>query len=353
MSAASVPLARTVLGDVPASDLGAFLPHEHVLCDTRTIWGLNMEGEPVTPENAAEVSKNPMAYPDCLVLDDVELATAELRDFKANGGGGIADLTPEGVGGNPAALVHVSRGSGLHVITGFGPYVEHAQLPKMRDISVEALADDFVRNIVEGIDGTGVRAGIIGEIGTSEPIGPGETKALKAAAIAQQATGCAITIHVHMGARTGHQILSIIEDAGGDPSRVVLGHLDVHLSRDFEPDTAVQHHVEVADRGCFIEYDLCGFEEFVRLSTGPSYHHATDLARVEAVHDSVERAYGSHLLLSHDVCKKVQLKHFGGRGYSHTVTTFKEMLVERGLSPEMLTEIYEVNPQRVFAMQTV
>ena len=217
-------------------------------------------------------------------------------------------------------------------------------------MSVEMVAEELVRDVIEGLDGTDVRAGIIGEIGTSEPVGPGEKKALAAAAIAQQVTGCAITVHVHMGARTGHEILSVIEDAGGDLSRVVLGHLDVHLSRDYDPSSAVRHHVELADRGCYVEYDLCGFEETRSAGDGPTYHHATDDARADAVVQLVELGYGAQLLLSHDVGKKIQLKRFGGPGYSHTMTGFRERLEVRGLTSGVIEQIYTANPQRVLAM---
>ena len=348
---AAAPMARSVLGDVPAGELGIVLPHEHVFADWRAIWALpGATGEVVSLANREAVAKNPTAYPDCLVLEDVELAISELREFKNDGGGGIADVTPECVGRKPAELAEVARATGLHVIAGCGQYVERAHAPRMQHISVEALAEELVENVTVGLDGSGVRAGIIGEIGTSDPVTPNERKALAAAAVAQQATGCAITVHVHMGARTGHEILSLIEAAGGDVSRVVLGHLDVHLSRDFDPDSAVSHHRELAERGCFVEYDLCGFEEFVQLPSGQSYHHATDEARADAVMRLVELGHSSRLLLSHDVGKKIQLKRFGGPGYSHTITTFKERLQALGLPDEVVRQIYELNPQRMLSV---
>jgi phosphotriesterase-related protein len=340
-----------VLGDIPAEQLGIVLPHEHVFVDLRAVWALpGASVELVSIENRHKVARNPTAYPDCLVLNDAELAISELRAFKADGGGAIADVTPDFVGRKPADLAEVSRATGVHVVAGCGPYVERAHDPRLKHMSVDALAEELKGAVLEGLDGTAVRAGIIGEIGTSDPVGPNERKALAAAAVAQQATGCAITVHVHMGARTGHEILSLIEAAGGDLSRVVLGHLDVHLSPDFEPETAVAHHRELADRGCFIEYDLCGFEEFVQLPSGQSYHHATDEARADAIVRLVELGYASRLLLSHDVGKKIQLKRFGGPGYSHAITTFKDLLAARGLPADVVRQIYEANPQSVLSI---
>ncbi len=347
------PVVRTVLGDVPAADLGIVLPHEHVFVDAR-IWARpDAKSEPVTLANRDQVAENAADYTDCLVLDDVQIATEELLDFKQQGGGAIADVTPEGVGRNLAELAAVSRATGVHVVAGCGLYVERAHPARIQQMSVASVAEELVRDVQEGLDGTGVRAGIIGEIGTSDPLGAGEKKALAAAAAAQLATGCAITVHVHMGARTGHEILSLIEDAGGDLSRVVLGHLDVHLSRDFEPETAVRHHAELAERGCYVEYDLCGFEERVQLSTGQTYRHATDDARADAVAQLVELGHAARVLLSHDVAKKIQLKRFGGPGYSHTMTGFRERLEARGLSPETIRQIYGTNPQRVLAIGAV
>lgn len=341
---------RTVLGDVEPESLGVVLPHEHVFVDARVWAAAGASHEKVTPDNRAEVERDATAYLDCLVLDDPDVAYEELIDFRQNGGGGIADVSPEGVGRKPRELQALSRATGIHVIAGCGPYVQSTHHPRLRTLTAEEVARELVGEITVGLDGTDVRAGVIGEIGTSDPVTPDESKALAAAAIAQQATGCAITIHVHMGARTCHEILSTIEGAGGDLSRVVLGHLDVQLSRDFDPETAIDYHIELAKRGCYIEYDLCGLEAYVQLPTGISYHHATDIARVRAIVHLVDGGFASQLLLSHDIAKKIQLKRYGGTGYSHTLCGFRDQLRNAGLSDGILDSIYKDNPQRLFAI---
>ena len=98
-----------------------------------------------------------------------------------------------------------------------------------------------------------IKAGIIGEIGTSVQVLPNEEKVLRAAARAHLATGAAVNVHLEVGGREGHRVLDILAEEGMALDRVILSHLDQTLS---DPD----YHRTLMDRGDYIEYDTFGSE---------------------------------------------------------------------------------------------
>src|SRR5262249_17524650 len=146
----------------------------------------------------------------------------------AAGGRGLVDLTLDGVGRDPAWLQGIARASGLHVIMGCGWYRDAYYPPEARinRRSVEDLADELVREATDGVGEAAVRPGIIGGIGTDKPwVSPAEERVHRAAARASRRTGLAVTTHGVLSP-VGLDQLRILEDAGADPTRVVIGHAD-------------------------------------------------------------------------------------------------------------------------------
>ena len=197
-----------------------------------------------------------------------------------------------------------------------------------------------------GIDDTGVRAGIIGEIGTSDPLHPREEKVLRAAALAQAHTGAAITLHLTPPTRNAHATLDILEEAGADLGRVVVGHLDESI------DETLDYHRSIADRGCYLEYDDCGYEMyFPRLANGaPHFWLPSDRDRARAVVRLCEAGYADRILLSHDVCNKTYLLAYGGFGYGHILRNLVTNIRDFGASEQDIDTILRANPQRMLAL---
>src|SRR5207253_2192111 len=103
------------------------------------------------------------------------------------------------------------------------------------------LADEIGRDATEGVGGSGVRAGIIGEIGTDKPwLSAQEERVHRAAARASRRTGLAITTH-SVQSRVGLDQLSVFEAEGADLSRVVVGHADSNPMFDY--------HLAIVERG--------------------------------------------------------------------------------------------------------
>ena len=239
---------QTVLGTVDPSTLGMTSMHEHVfidLCACTPLHGgwLQARGEEkVALENLGWVRYDPFRNFDNLRLLDEKMAIYEIGLFKAAGGGTIVDATTIGIGRDPVALVNVAKATGVNIVMGAGYYVDVVHPSDMDDRSEEQLASQIIDELTVGVGTTGVRAGIIGELGCSWPLTRNERKVLRAGAWAQKETGAAILIHPGRNPRAPFEILDILEDAGADGSRVIMGHLDRTIL-----DTATL--LEFADRG--------------------------------------------------------------------------------------------------------
>ena len=108
-----------------------------------------------------------------LLLNSEDDILEELKLFKQAGGLTLCDATVDGHGLRIAvsSIPKLARESGVHIVCGTGYYVDDETFPEeARPLSVDELAETMVRDIQEGIPGTGVRCGTIGEIGCSWPL---------------------------------------------------------------------------------------------------------------------------------------------------------------------------------------
>jgi len=188
----------TVLGPIPVAAMGITLPHEHILNDCRCWWNrptapdrLHLATEPVHPGILGELRMDPFVNLHNCALDDEPLAIAELLAFVGAGGRTVVDPTCRGIGRNPEALVRISQVTGLNIIMGSGYYLQSSHPPELARMSADAVADQIVAEAQDGVGASGVRIGLIGEIGVSGDFTPDEEKSLRGAARAQaRSTGC-------------------------------------------------------------------------------------------------------------------------------------------------------------------
>jgi phosphotriesterase-related protein len=353
-------VVQTVLGPVAGDDLGITLTHEHCLIDLRTYWNPPKEIDrrtaaeaPVTVDTIGVNRRNPFLCADNLVLDDFDDAAEELAAFAELGGRTVVDLTPPDIGRDAAALARLARRTGLNVVCGCGHYIAISHPPSIAAESADDVAARFVAELTIGIGDTGVRAGVIGEIGTSAPMDPAEEKVLRGAARAHGATGAPIAVHLSPpprdGSWLGHEVLDILESEGVDPGRVLLCHLDNMLEPGEAFGRAVGQHEELARRGCFVGYDGCGKEHYFPSGSAasyPSFWCPHDRERACAAGMLVERGHGDRLLISHDVCFRIELIRRGGFGYGHILRTFVKNLHDYGLDEGHIETLLVENPRR-------
>ena len=194
--------AQTVLGPIPADRLGVTSTHEHLLVDLSGLQPPPVEASrratfyaPVTMELLGSINFGGHRNLDNSRLLDVETAIAETLLYKRAGGDTIVEATSIGIGRDPEGLRQIARATGLNVIMGASHYVGPAHPPDMDARSEDAIADAIVHDILEGVGHTGVRAGVIGEVGCSWPLTPNERKVLRASGRAQRRTGAPLLIH--------------------------------------------------------------------------------------------------------------------------------------------------------------
>ncbi len=338
--------AQTVLGTVDPSELGATMTHEHVLIDFRFMFRepedaarSRLARERLTLENRGWIAYNYYSNLPNLLLDDVDAATEEVRAFRRAGGGTIVDATTIGIERDPLGLAEVSRASGVHIVMGAGYYVDAVHPSDMTSRSEDELARRIVDDITVGADDTGIRAGIIGEVGCTWPLTDNERKSLRASAVAQRETGAPILIHPGRDERAPMEIIELLSDAGADVSRVIMGHLDRTIS-DFDALRAL------AETGCWLEWDLFGNET----SHYPlaDFDMPSDAQRLNVVRRAAnELGCGDRIVMAHDICSQHRLKRYGGHGYGHILENLAPRMLRRGFSAEQVHALTVGNPARI------
>jgi phosphotriesterase-related protein len=336
----------TVRGPIPPEDLGVTLMHEHLFIDLGHLWhppGYGwqdrlVDGE-ITLETRGLLELDSYVSRPNLVLDDLEVTVAELGPFRDLGGASLVDLTTTGIKPRPSGLREVSERSGVHIVSGCGYYTGVTHPPEVALLPEAELAERLVHEIEGGISGTDVRPGIIGEIGTSAPIQPDEEKVLRAAAAAQKRTGLAINVHVAIFGRQGLRALAVLDAAGADLSRVVISHLDELIDLD--------HHRAILRTGAYVEYDCFGSETYYDNS---GTEDPSDRERITALLNLLDEGWTDRLVISHDVCTKIQLVRYGGLGYGHILRSIVPRLERRGVDDATIRKVLVENPARLLTV---
>jgi phosphotriesterase-related protein len=309
----------TVTGQVAGEQLGPTVAHEHLYCD-------------ISVHSGREDN----------VLTDVPLMVNELAYLRRAGGRTVVDVTPEGIGRDPAMLKAISEGSGVQVVSGIAFYTEETYPAWIRESTETQLADFFVREIEEGQDG--VCAGLIGELASHNAERPepaayrlteAETHVFRAAAQAQRRTGVAISTHASLG-RGGHAQLAVLERAGADLGRVAIGHCDAHWHA--EPEQDLAYYLPILARGAFCSFDLIGWEEL-----------APDDVRAVRVAALVRLGYARQIVLGSDTCRRSQLRANGGRGLDFLWTSFLPRLSALGVTESDIRGMLVDAPRRLLA----
>lgn len=299
---------QTVTGPIEPSALGVTSAHEHLLKDSSVI------------------KQDPDAR-----LHEPDVMRGEIEKYKQAGGQAMVELTCHGLNRDAAGLRELALATGLQVIAATGVYQRRFHPEWVDEMSVTALADFLEREAREGMDGTDVLPGVLGEIGTSHNVmHPAEIKVFEAAAEVHKRTGLPISTHCTLGTMAVEQ-LDLLERAGVDPGRVVLGHQDLRPDKD--------SHVALARRGAFIAYDTIGKESY-----------QPDAVRVELIVHMLEQGLGEHVLLATDITRQSHLQQHGGRGYGFLLTNFAAQLRAAGVSDAELEQMLVHNPRRAFSI---
>lgn len=335
---------QTVLRTIDQSDLGATLSHEHVLWDASFLFEEPKEKEfgylPVRIENLDWLKRNGVGSIDNLKQIDEGLAVEELLFYKQAGGSTIVDMGNHGLHRDPEGLARVSRATGVKIVMGAGYYVGGSHPKDMASRSIDEIVEGMVRDITVGVGDTGIKAGVIGEIGCSYPLQDTELKVLEAVAEAQRRTGAPVNIHPGRSQSMPMELIECFHDFGGDVRHTSLSHLSNRHGLD------VELTIELAKTGCYIEYDSFGnYQNPIRLPE-KTFYALSDWQRIDCLKELIEEGFLDRLLISHDVFNKTDLRRYGGFGYDHIHKTVIPMMREKGITDDMIHAMLVDNPSR-------
>ncbi|QCD00028.1 phosphotriesterase-related protein [Citrobacter portucalensis] len=265
---------------------------------------------------------------DCR-LDQYDLICQEMKDLRALGVSNIIEMTNRYMGRNPQFMLDLMRETGINVVACTG-YYQDAFFPEhIAARSVEQLAQEMVDEIVIGIDGTELKAGIIAEIGSSEGvITPLEEKVFIAAARAHIETGRPISTHTSFSTM-GVEQLVLLQAHGVDLSRVTVGHCDLKDNLD--------NILRMIDLGAYVQFDTIGKNNYY-----------PDEKRIGMLHELRNRGLLNRVMLSMDITRRSHLKANGGNGYDYLLTTFIPQLRQSGFSQADVDTMLRDNPSQFF-----
>ncbi len=320
-------LIQTVRGAIESAALGTTLMHEHVfVLDT-------------------EILQN---YPEDWGAEEQRIADAvgRLNQLKARGVDTIVDLTVIGLGRYIPRIQRIAAQTQIHVLVATGlytycdlPFYFHFRGPGTVLNGPEPMIDMFVRDIEEGIAGTGVRAGIL-KCATDEPgVTKDVARVLRAVAQAHRRTGVPISTHTHARTRVGLEQQRIFREEGVDLARVVIGH---------SGDTTDLAYLEkLVGNGSYIGMDRFGIDTILSFED-----------RVNTVAEMCRRGHAGQMVLSHDAaCYNHWLPErplpmiLPRWHYLHIHNDVIPALQQKGVTDAHLHTMLVENPRKIFEKQ--
>jgi phosphotriesterase-related protein len=305
---------RTVLGDVPISELGMILPHEHLFTDLRG------------PETFGYAQDNPS-----LVIETMKPYLSAAEDAGVTT---LIECSTVGVGRNIEILRRLAEQTRIHIIAPTGIYKETFTPKAYLNCTVDDLVQLWTQEITQSIDETASKAGFI-KIAISDD-GPTmlEERNIRAAARASLATGAAIASHT-IGGRAVLEEIALLVDEGLPLEKFIWVHA--------ESEGDLSLHRQVANLGVFVEYDFIG------------QPNQDPLTQVNNIFSLLEYSYGDRLLLSHDAGwfqpgRPHGQPEGGIRGYTYITDEFIPLLLANGLDRETVKLLTETNPKRAFGI---
>lgn len=301
---------RTVLGDIPSSELGITTCHEHLL------W--------VVPEPYADEDHD-------LGFDSIPAAVAELRHFKVSGGSALVEMTTAEIGRCPHGLSQISRAAQVHVIATTGHHKEKFSKHALQNKSVDDIAARLIADIQTGMAHTTIRAGVIKAATSQNAASESELRVIQAVGLAHKTTGAPVSTHTEAGSFAIEQ-MQLLEQAGVPCERLLIGHLD----RDLPQET----YLALARAGVYLGFDQIGKNKYW-----------LDEERVRLICQLIGAGHVHQILLSGDTARKSawQTYNSGAEGITHLLTRFVPALQNAKVSEKDIHTMLVENPARFLA----
>jgi phosphotriesterase-related protein len=301
---------ETVLGKIPSDQLGVCACHEHLYVDL------------------SRIKKD-----EDTRLQDLEIVIDDLQQFKMLGGKSIIEVTNDGMGRDVTKLQEISKKLDLHIVASTGcykdPFIPDGKLTWNR----EQLAEWMLSEIEEGIEDTGIKPGVIGEIGSSlNEFKLIEIEMFHGAIEAAKQSGLPLSTHTTLGTCALEQV-ELFQKENLPLDQIIIGHQDLNTS-----DEIV---LEVLKSGAFVALDTIG-----------KTNYRSDEDRLASLIAFIEKGYENQILLSSDLTRISHLTAFGGQGYDVVLRTFIPALRREGITEDVINKLLVQNPQKAFSIRS-
>nr|WP_231569092.1 phosphotriesterase-related protein [Photobacterium gaetbulicola] len=265
---------------------------------------------------------------DCR-LDQYALIKAEMDALVERGVFNIIEVTNSFMGRNPQFIESLISDTGINILLATGYYIEGFFPPALYTKTARDISQEMIREIVVGVEGSSLKASVIGEVGSSEnAFTEVEQKVFEAAAMAHYETGRPISTHQSMSTM-GKQQIKLLQRFGVDMERVTVGHCDLKDNLD--------DILWLLDQGCHIQFDTIGKN---------SYY--PDSRRIDMLKALSERGRLDQVMLSMDITRRSHLKQNGGLGFCYLVDVFVPQLLASGISQAEIDMMLKHTPYKVF-----
>ena len=300
---------ETVTGAIRPKQLGRTLVHEHIMVDF-------IGADQVSPSryDAEEVFQVMLPY---------------LKTLRAQGVKSFIDCTPSFLGRDVKILRRLSKATGLQMVTNTGLYKEPYLPAYAFEQSIDELARQWIREMEEGIEGTGIRAGFIKIAVHREDLKPMQQKIVRTACRTHRATGAAIACH------SGHgpammQILDILREEKTPAGAFIA----VHAGSEKD----MGYHQRLAQAGAWLEYDHIG--------SNPAGEP------IRLIKTMLEKDFGDRLLLSMDRGWYRIGEPRGGKvkPYDYFYGEFVPEMKKAGISDAVIRQLTVENPAKAFTL---
>ncbi|WML34926.1 phosphotriesterase-related protein [Clostridium sp. OS1-26] len=260
-------------------------------------------------------------------FDETVIEFWKLRSKNVNN---IIDVTNRGMGRNVEYILKVAAETGMNIVCSTGYYKEPFLPEEVYKLSEKELSQIMIQEITKGIEDTGIRAEVIGEIGTSkDTMTEVERKIFAASSMAHIDTGRPIITHTTLGT-FGLEQIEFFKSNGVNLDRVIISHVD--LSGD------LNYILRLIDKGVNVAFDTIGKENY-----------QPDDLRVELLKEICNRGLSKRVLMSMDITRKSNLKTRGGIGYSYLIDNFIPRLKENGVTSKDIDNMTQNNICRILS----
>lgn len=275
------------------------------------------------------IDLSPQKLSDDCRLDQYQLLCEEMRQVQKRGVRNIVEVTNSFMGRNPHFIENLISDTGINILLSTGFYIEGFFPDELYTMSVDEVAQGMITEIEQGIEGSSLKASVIGEIGSSEDyFSETEQKVFRAAALAHLATGRPISTHQSMSTMGSKQI-ELLKSCGVEMSHVTIGHCDLRDN--------LEQLLWMLDQGCYVQFDTIGKNSYY-----PDSKRAQTLALL------CQRGYEKQIMLSMDITRRSHLKANGGLGFSYLIDEFVPLLKQHGITDHQISTLLRDNPTRLF-----